>query len=165
VGTEEILDVELIDRVEVIRGPSSSLYGTSALFAVVNVMTTKRSDVPRLQVSAMDASYGTPAGRATWAHTFANGPSLVASGSAYNSAGQSLFYKEFDNPQDNNGVFQNGDGDHYYRLFSTATFENLTIQAAYNSRDKGIPTGAFGTPFNDPNSRTLDERGYLDFKY
>src|SRR5262249_38946441 len=108
VGTEEILDVELIDRVEVIRGPSSSLYGTSAFFAVVNVITRKRSDVPRLQVSAADASYGTPAGRATWAHTFAAGPSVVASGSAYNSAGQSLFFKEYDNPADNNGVFQNG---------------------------------------------------------
>jgi len=165
VGTEEILDLEMIDRVEVIRGPSSSLYGTSALFAVVNVITKKSTNVPRLQVSAMDASYGTPAGRATWAHTFAAGPSLIASGSAYNSAGQSLFYKEFDDPLNNNGVFQNGDGDHYVRLFSTATFENLTVQAAYNSRDKGIPTGAFGTPFNDPNARTLDERGYVDFKY
>ncbi len=165
VGTEEILDVEMIDRVEVIRGPSSSLYGTSALFAVVNVITKKGTDVPRLQVSAADASYGTPAGRATWAHTFAAGPSVVASGSAYNSAGQSLFYKEYNDPQDNNGVFQRGDGDHYVRLFSTARFDHVTVQAAYSSRDKGIPTGAFGTPFNDPNSRTLDERGYVDFKY
>ncbi len=34
-GSEHLLDVELIDRVEIIRGPSSSLYGTSVFFAVV----------------------------------------------------------------------------------------------------------------------------------
>jgi len=34
-GTEFPLDVALIERVEVVRGPSSSLYGTSALFAVI----------------------------------------------------------------------------------------------------------------------------------
>ncbi len=30
VGRESMLDVELIDRVEVIHGPSSSVYGSSA---------------------------------------------------------------------------------------------------------------------------------------
>src|SRR2546426_11732092 len=50
-GTEEGIDVDLIDRVEIIRGPSSSLYGTSAFFAVINVITLKQTDFPRLQLS------------------------------------------------------------------------------------------------------------------
>src|SRR6266699_2834590 len=40
-GTEFPLDVDLIERVEIVRGPSSSLYGTSAFFAVINVITRK----------------------------------------------------------------------------------------------------------------------------
>src|SRR6266849_2400132 len=40
-GTEFPLDVDLIDRVEVISGPSSSLYGSNAFFAVINVITRK----------------------------------------------------------------------------------------------------------------------------
>src|SRR5438270_5190494 len=39
VGTEFPLDLNLIDRVEVVRGPGSSLFGTNAEMAVINVFT------------------------------------------------------------------------------------------------------------------------------
>lgn len=39
IGTDYPIDVSLIERVEVIRGPASSLYGTSAFVAVINVVT------------------------------------------------------------------------------------------------------------------------------
>ena len=165
IGTEELIDVDLIDRVEIIRGPSSSLYGTSAFFAVVNVITLKQTDLPRLQLSGIGGSYGTPAGRVNIGKSFAAGATVLASVSAYESAGQSLFYPEYNDPLNNNGVSENSDGDRYYRFFSTASFKNLTVQLAFNSREKGIPTGAFDTPFNDPDARTLDTRSYLDLKY
>jgi len=38
IGTEGVLDVDLIERVEIIRGPSSSLYGSNAFFAVVDII-------------------------------------------------------------------------------------------------------------------------------
>jgi len=165
VGTESLVDVDLIDRVEIIRGPSSSLYGTSAFFAVVNVVTRKPASYPGLHLSGGDASYGTPSGSVTFARAFEGGPSVLASGSAYGSRGQSLFYKEYDDPLSNNGVVDKGDYDRYRRLFTTATFKDFTFQLAYNSRDKGIPTGAYGTPYNDPDTSTLDERRYFDMRY
>jgi outer membrane receptor for ferrienterochelin and colicins len=44
IGTEFPIDVDLIDRVEVIRGPSSSIYGTNAFMGVINVITRKVND-------------------------------------------------------------------------------------------------------------------------
>src|SRR5580658_10704078 len=44
-GTEFPLDVDLIQRVEIVRGPSSSLYGAAAFFAVINVITRKGTDL------------------------------------------------------------------------------------------------------------------------
>ena len=39
IGAEFGLDAAMFERVEIIRGPASSLYGDSAFFAVVNVIT------------------------------------------------------------------------------------------------------------------------------
>src|SRR5437867_11878528 len=45
IGTEFILDTDLIERVEVSRGPGSSLYGNNAFFGVINVITRKGRDL------------------------------------------------------------------------------------------------------------------------
>jgi outer membrane cobalamin receptor len=38
IGLDFPIDLALVDRIEVIRGPGSALYGTSAFFAVINVI-------------------------------------------------------------------------------------------------------------------------------
>ena len=50
--------IETIDRVEVMRGPGSVLYGTNGYAGVINVVT-KKPDGPSLHVSALGGSYGT----------------------------------------------------------------------------------------------------------
>ena len=52
-----ILDV---DRVEVIKGPYSALYGGNALGGVVNIITTPISDQPQTLIDAHYGSYDTP---------------------------------------------------------------------------------------------------------
>src|SRR5580704_83049 len=65
-GTEFLVDVDLLDHVEVIRGPSSSLYGADAFFAVINVITRKGSELKGAELSFADASYETYQGRASY---------------------------------------------------------------------------------------------------
>lgn len=57
IGTESPIDVDLIDRVEVIRGPSSSLYGTNAFFGVINVITKRGRDIKGIEVSGEIGSW------------------------------------------------------------------------------------------------------------
>ena len=42
IGTEFPIDIDMIQRVEIVRGPASSLYGSNALLAVINIVTDKR---------------------------------------------------------------------------------------------------------------------------
>ncbi|MEK6744889.1 MAG: TonB-dependent receptor [Nitrospirota bacterium] len=164
-GTESIVDLDLVDRVEVIRGPGSSLYGSNAFFAVVNVITKRGRDLKGGEVSAEAGSFDTYKGRATYGDRFKNGMEALVSATGYDSKGQRLYYTEYDAPATNNGATNNTDYDRFQSFFAKLSHHDMTLSGAYLSRTKGIPTGAFGTDFNDPGNRTGDERAYLDLKY
>jgi iron complex outermembrane receptor protein len=164
-GTEFQLDVDLIDRVEIVRGPSSSVYGGSAFFAVVNVITKSAHSMSGLEISGAADGFGTYKGRSTYG-TALHGVDMLFSGTVYGSAGPgSLFYPAFNSPQTNNGIARNADYDSFRSIFANLHFRHLTLEAVASTRDKGVPTGSFGTIFNDDRTHTIDSRGYLDLLY
>ena len=170
IGTEFILDTDLIDRVEIIRGPGSSLYGNNAFFGVINVITRKGREMSGLggEVSGEAASFDSYKGRATYGQQFNNGLELLFSGTIYDSRGQSrLFYKEFNTTNQNNGIAENADDDAFKSFFSSVAYRDFSLEGAFITREKGNPTAQtvqdFG--FNDPRLRTTDDRGYATLKY
>ena len=166
IGTEFPIDVDLIDRVEVIRGPNSSLYVANAFLGVINVITKRARNARNLTASAELASYGTFKTRLTYSNRFREGLELLLSGSFYDSRGQErLYFPEYNSPATNNGIAQDCDGDQYRQVFANLAYRGFTLQGAYGWRQKTIPTGSFGTIFNDPGTNTIDAPGYVDFKY
>jgi len=165
-GTESLVDVDLIDRVEVIRGPSSSLYGTNAFFGVINVITKRGRDIKGAELSVEAASFDTWRVRGTYGDKFANGLELILSGSYYDSSGQALlFYPEFDDPATNNGYTRHADYDNFPTFFGKLSFRDFTLQGGLVSREKGIPTAAYGTVFPTSETNSLDEHSYIFLKY
>jgi vitamin B12 transporter len=68
-----LLDVGEADRVEVLRGPASALYGSSAMAGVVNVISRRRTGAVEGTVQASYGSFGTSelrasGGGALWRH-------------------------------------------------------------------------------------------------
>ena len=165
VGTESVIDIDLVDRIEVIRGPGSSLYGSNAFFAVVNVITKRGRDLQTTEVSGEAAARSTLKGRLTYGDKFTNGWEALFSGTAYDSKGADLYYPEYDSAATNYGTTTNTDYDRDTSLFTKLAKGDVTVSGAYVSRTKGIPTGAFGTDFNDPANKTVDIRSYADIHY
>lgn len=161
-----ILDVDLIDRVEVVRGPGSSLYGNNAFFAVVNVITKKGRDLGGAQIAGSVGSNDTYQGRLSYGKRLDNGVELLVSGTYHDSDGNDRVYSpEFDDPATNNGVYEKNDDEPFEQLFGKVSFGDFILQGAYVNRDKYIPTAAYGTIFNDPDNHTRDKRAYVDLKY
>lgn len=164
-GTESQIDVDLIDRIEIVRGPSSSVYGTSAFFAVVNVITKSTRAVSGLDLSAEADGFGTYKGRSTFGTTV-HGIDMLFSGTVYGSSGpERLFFPAYNSPQTNNGITIQADDDASRSIYSNLRFRHFTLEAVASTRNKGIPTASFGTVFNDNRSRTIDSRGYIDLQY
>jgi iron complex outermembrane receptor protein len=169
IGTDFILDVDLVDRVEVIRGPSAVLYGNNAFLGVINVITRQGRQVNGVEASFDYGAFDTYHGRVTIGQQFTNGMELLLSGTIYESAGaERLFFKQFTNTppaQNNHGVATNMDGGSFRSFFGSLGWGDLTLEGAFNDRDKVNPTALFGTTFNNPALRTVDEQGYAALKY
>ena len=58
------LRVEGIERIEILRGPQSTLYGSDAMSGVINIITEKGQGKPRFHFSSLGGSYGTFSGTA-----------------------------------------------------------------------------------------------------
>jgi outer membrane receptor protein involved in Fe transport len=156
IGEEFSVDVDLIERVEVIRGPSSALYGSNAFFAVVNVVTRPGSSLAGTEIATSAASFGTYSGRASYGHTFANDLDLLVSATYSDGKGRNLFYPEYDAPLTNNGIAKGVDHEGFHKLLVTASKGGFSFQANNVSREKGLPTGSYATIFNDQRTRTTD---------
>jgi iron complex outermembrane receptor protein len=165
-GRELPVEVDLIERVEIVRGPSSSLYGTSAFFAVVNVITKRGRNLNGFEASTEVGSFGTYKARLSYGRKLSERSEVLLSGSYYDSAGQRrLYVKEFDAPGTNNGIAENADDEKTASFFANVSLNDFTLHGIYGSREKGVPTGSFGTVYNDRRTRTTDRRGYLDLQY
>ena len=79
IGTEFALDLDAVERIEIVRGPGAALYGTSAMFAVVNVITKEGRAIDGLKFSAQTGSYGRLQGSAAFGKEFASGLDIAVS--------------------------------------------------------------------------------------
>ncbi len=165
VGTDGLIDLDIVDRIEVIRGPGSSVYGGNALFGVINLITRSGAQVGGTEIGAGVSSHQSAEGRATLGTRFDNGADLLASVSGLNSTGPNLYFPEFDAPATNDGHTSHTDYTRQGRFFARLSQDTLSLTAAASRRAKGVPTGAYGADFNDRGHAYIDAQAYVDLAY
>lgn len=163
-GTQFVVDIDLVERIEIIRGPGSSLYGSNALLGVINVITKRGKALNGVELSGELASADTHKGRISYGTTWGDASDLLVSGTLYDSGGQRLYYAEFDDPATANGLVTNDD-DRFENLFVKATVGDLSLIAAYNDSEKGVPTAPWDVVFGDRRTRTYDETALVGLAY
>jgi outer membrane receptor for ferrienterochelin and colicins len=160
------VDIDMIERVEVVRGPSSSLYGASAFFGVINVITKRGRDQDSANVKASYGSLESYKTSLSYGKRFNNGLETFLSGTFYNSQGNSRFFsKEFDNPATNNGIYQHNDGEDSKKILGKLSYGDFSLEGVWVDRAKEIPTASFGTVFNDPRAQTNDQAAFIYLNY
>lgn len=160
------VDVDMIERVEVVRGPSSSLYGTSAFFGVINVITKRGRDLKGINIKTSYGSFNATKTSLSYGKRFGNGLEAFLGGSFYDSDGNDHFFsKEFDDPATNNGFYDNNDDERAKKLLAKLTYGDFTLEGLVVHRKKNLPTAPFDTVFNDPDTQTVDQAQFYELKY
>jgi len=162
IGTDALLDVDLIERVEYVPGAGSAVYGSNALFGVINIVTKRGRDIGGIQVSGATGSADARKGRVTWGNRAENGAEWLLSASVDDAPGRDLYFPEFNQPGVSDGVARGMDFDRANRLFAKGSVGELGLTFGYVDRTKGVPTAPYDQIFGDPRSRNIDTRQMLN---
>jgi outer membrane receptor for ferrienterochelin and colicins len=161
-GEDFGLDMDLVQRIEVVRGPSSALYGSNGMFATINVVTRSPVDHTKLRFSTETDSFGEKKAQVSTSQYLGHGANLLVSASVFNNSGQTLFFPEYDFPQTFNGVARGVDGERGYHTFANLIWRGWDFVAYFNSREKQPPI-AFDAAsiFGIPGNRVRDARNFV----
>lgn len=163
IGSEFPLGMDLVERIEIVRGPGSSLYGGNALFGVINVITRSGAGMAGAEAALALGRFGDVRGRASWGKKLDNGADLLLSASRQRAPGGDVQFNDM--LATNDGLASGADGDRNGSVFAKFSLDGLSLQAGWSRRDKGNPTGATGSVFNDPATALADEMAFLDGRY
>ncbi|MDB4917440.1 MAG: TonB-dependent receptor [Gemmatimonadetes bacterium] len=157
IGSDLPINFDAVERIEIVRGPGSALYGTNAVFAVINIVTKTAQRLAGTVGTARVGSGGLREAAVAGGYSLGQSSSLAFSGLISRRDGSDLYYSQFDSPLTNNGVAHALDWEHAVGGLAALTLGDVVAHVGYRSRDKGIPTAAFSTVFNDPRAMTVDE--------
>jgi outer membrane receptor for ferrienterochelin and colicins len=160
------VDLDVIERIEVVRGPSSSLYGTSAVFGVINIITKRGRDQHGANIKYAYGTNDTHKTSVSYGNRFQNGLEAFVTGTWYDSQGyDKLFFKEFDSPSTNNGLSIGNDGERNRRLMLKAAYGDFSFQGLHLNRNKDVPTASFSGTFNSHGQTFNDQATFFELKY
>jgi len=160
-------DLEDIDRIEVVRGPGSVVYGTSAFTGVINLVSRNREVPSGVETSASAVSDGVLRGRIRLTHHFGPHAGAWLSLAGGTSRGRDFFFPEYvtDGPPEVAGDVRGLDGAHFGTLSGRAWWRELSLAWSFNHHLKHLPTGQYEALLGDGRARQQDTRGFIEARY
>lgn len=154
------VDLEEVERIEVVRGPGSALYGTGAFFAVINVVPRESLGLERnVEVTGSVGALGSASLHASAGWDNGTDQSVLLSAATMRATGAESTLL------DPSTRVQGLDGERALSGSVRARLGYLTLMARINTRVKEIPTGPFGTVVGAKGTQVQDTRGFLEARY
>ena len=165
-GVDFPVEMNLIKQIEIVRGPSSALYGSNGIFATINIVTKSPEEAgpPALTLDA--GSFGERKAQFTVGEPLGKGANLLFSGSVFNNAGQSpLYFPQLAPPENNGGHALRMDSEKGYHFFANLIWRRWSITAVLSDRNKIQPISWGPTIFNDRGTQLKESAGYVEAAY
>lgn len=157
VGYDARVSLQDLERIEVVRGPGSVLYGTNAFAGVINLVT-RPARTAGSELSVGTAESGTALVRVRTNAPLASDSGLWTSASIARGSGRDFDFPELEQTSRGADGFAAGtlEGRYFKRWFSAAWY--------LQSHQKQLPSGAYETLLGDARTRQTDSRASLELK-
>ncbi|MBM3891647.1 MAG: hypothetical protein FJ388_21245, partial [Verrucomicrobia bacterium] len=144
--------IDAVERIEVVKGPASALFGSNAVFATVNIVTRKGADLGGHATVSAEGGSG-PYGRGvfTYGNAFKNGLDVFVTGHYESNRGQ--HHIDFGRAGEAHGA----DDSTLTDAYASAKYKDFSFQAWYGGRDKEIPTDTWGVLLGDEHNEVRDK--------
>jgi len=154
-GQDFGLDMDLVEQVEIVRGPSSALYGSNGVFATINIIT-RAVGTPAIghksigRMSVERGSFDESKALVSTAFSLGRNTRAMVSGSAFHTGGRTT------------GEIAGIGKEHGYHSFATVSRKGITLTAMFNERRIAVPTGYYGTDLGDTGTTSREGRNFVE---
>jgi iron complex outermembrane receptor protein len=162
IGMEFPLDLELVERIEFVPGPGSSIHGNNAFLGVVNVVTRSGARLDGAEASVELGSLGQRRARVAAGGAEA-GRDWLVSLSHTRRDGDDFVFPEL--AAYNNGEARGVDSESDTHAYARLAAGDLNLSAYWARRHKQNPTAPFMGLVGDPRAALEDRNGHLALSY
>ncbi|XXF78649.1 TonB-dependent receptor [Myxococcaceae bacterium GXIMD 01537] len=157
------VDLDEVERIEVVRGPGSALYGTGAFFAVINVVPRDSLGADNhVELTGAVGALGTTRLHATAAYE-SNGRSLLLSAAGHKASGAETTLLRLEGAPTLR--VEGLDAERAFTGGLRAHLGNFTLHAQVNAREKRVPTGPYATVLGAEGTQVGDVRAFAEARY
>lgn len=157
------LVAEWVKRVELVHGPSSSVYGGNALLGVVNLVTMDGADAPGWRLLGSAGSFGTQRAMLQYGRADTGGSGdLFVGMNLWRSEGENLDLPELGLPAQR---LRGLDGTRYASLFAKYRLGGWRLSVSAMQRDKDVVTAPYGTLAGAEGTAYRDQYAYAELAY
>lgn len=162
-GSEGWLDMSVVERIEYIPGPGSAIYGSNAMFGVINVITRRAGKTAHSQADAQVSLLGQRRVNVMTSQTM-NDTGLMLQCSAEHQAGRDLTYADSvgnlfraDGSAATDSVAHGLDSGNNRQLMMRADHDEWSFKLINHERNIRPSSALYFTVFDDPALKLTDE--------
>lgn len=163
-GSAGWLDMSVVERIEYIPGPGSAIYGSNAMFGVINVITRSAGNKPQSQIGTSVSQLGQTGVNVMTSRTMADGGTgLVLQFSAEHMAGRDQTYVDpsgqlirADNTVSPDGIAHGLDNGNNRHLMMRVDHDEWSFKLINHERTITPSSAPYLTVFDDPSLKIND---------
>jgi iron complex outermembrane receptor protein len=160
-----VVPLEAVKQIEIIRGPGSSLYGTDAVFGVVNIVTKSGADINGVQTTVTAGTQDTARVNSLFGFVTRGDWDILGDLSGYNTNGDhSVHFDGVTDAAHDYGTINNSDYQNTYSGFFKAAKGEFTATLDFENRLQGNRDATYETSWLEPGSMS-ETRDNLTLKF